>query len=143
VGAAVINQHPGYFKAAILHVGLYDMIRAENFTVGVYHSKGEYGSVNDKRQFQNLLSYSPLHNIRPNTQYPAILVETALNDDRVPPLHSYKYVASLQELTKSTNPILLRIEKNEGHSTQSRDRMINNVGYDYSFLFKELGMKYK
>jgi len=143
VGAAVVNQHPNYFKAALLMVGAYDMIRSEKYTVGAYNTTGEFGTINDLFQFRNLLSYSPIHNIKPNTQYPSMLIMTADYDDRVPPLHSYKYVAALQELTKSKRPILLNVEKNEGHNLQSFEKQIGRNRYFYSFLFKELGMKYR
>jgi prolyl oligopeptidase len=142
VGAAVVNQHPGYFRAAILHVGVYDMIRSERFTVGGYNNVTEFGSVSDRRHFHNLLSYSPLHNIKANTQYPSMFIITAEFDDRVPPLHSYKYTAALQNQTQSRNPILLRVEKEEGHSLQTYHQRENQNKYIYSFLFKELGIKY-
>ncbi len=142
VGAAVVNQHPDCFKVALLTVGVYDMIRAEKYTVGAYNTIGEFGSVNDPTQFRNLWSYSPIHNIKANTQYPSMLIMTADYDDRVPPLHSYKYVAALQEITKSKKPILLSIEKNEGHSLQSFEKQVGRSRLVYSFLFKELGMKY-
>jgi prolyl oligopeptidase len=140
--AAVVNQHPEFFKAAILDVGVFDMIREEKFTVGSYNSLREYGTVANINQFKNLLSYSPLQNIKPNTQYPSLLISTAEYDDRVPPLHSYKYIATLQSMTDSKRPILLRIAKHEGHSTQSIDKSITSNSHMYSFLFKELGMKY-
>ena len=132
--AATINQHPGIFKAAVLNVGVYDMLRYENFTAGVFWNS-EYGSINDSAQFNALRSYSPLHNIKPNTNYPSMLISTSEYDDRVPPLHSYKYVAALQELTKSKNPILMNVNKKEGH-TAINDKLF------FSFLFKELNMKY-
>jgi prolyl oligopeptidase len=142
VGAVVVNQHPELFKAALLSVGVYDMIRAEKFTVGGYNGLREYGTTADIKHFKNLLSYSPLHNIKANTEYPSMLISTAEYDDRVPPLHSYKYIASLQQLTNSKRPILLRIERREGHNTQSIDKAINSNAHMYSFLFKELGMKF-
>lgn len=143
VGAAVVNSHPEYFKVAILSVGVYDMLRAEKFTVGAYHLN-EFGTVRNPITFKNLLSYSPLHNIKPNTEYPSMLITTSEYDDRVPPMHSYKYVAALQELTKSKNPILLRIEQNAGHngSNSTERQAISNRDF-YSFLLKELGLKYK
>lgn len=133
--AATINQHPEVFRAAVLNVGAYDMVRFENFTVGAY-DRNEYGSIRDSIEYKNILSYSPLHNIKSGTNYPAMLVVTSQFDDRVPPFHSYKFVATLQEKTKSKNPILLLVNKNSGH-LQSY-----NAGLDYSFLFKELNMKH-
>ncbi|MCW3125587.1 MAG: hypothetical protein JWO03_1245 [Bacteroidetes bacterium] len=143
VCAVVANQHPGYFRAVIPIVGVYDMLRAEKFTAGAYHTKREFGTVKDSLQFLNLLSYSPLHNIRANTQYPAMLIMTSENDDRVPPLHAYKYVAALQKTTQSKNPILLNLEKGTGHSgSYSLEKRATHNKYLYAFLFKELDMKY-
>ena len=134
VAAATINQHPETFKAAILSVGLYDMLRYENYTSGEYWT-GEYGSINDSLQFKNLLSYSPLHNVHTNTTYPSMLIATSEYDDRVPPLHTYKYVAALQDLTHSPNPILFLMNTKRGHNG------INQKTF-YSFLFRELNIKY-
>lgn len=143
VAAAVINQHPDCFRAAILNVGVYDMIRAERFTVGAFHIR-EFGTVAKEAELLNLRSYSPLHNVKPHTQYPSMLIRTGEYDDRVPPLHSYKYVAALQQLTESTNPILLRVVPNAGHHTGADFGQRTTLNMEsYSFLFKELGLKYK
>jgi prolyl oligopeptidase len=131
--AAAINQHPETFKAAVLNVGVYDMMRFENFTTGAYHKK-EFGSIHDSIEYKNLLSYSPLHNIKSKTNYPSMLIVTSQYDDRVPPLHSYKFAAALQAKTKSKNPIILLVNKDGGHQQSYR------AGLDYSFLFKELNM---
>lgn len=114
IGAAMV-QRPELFKLAIPVVGVYDMLRFEKFTVGVFHIR-EYGTVNNKNDFKNLLSYSPLHNIKPGINYPTTLIMTSDNDVRVPPFHSYKFAAKLQNNPGQKNQILLRVEKNAGHN---------------------------
>lgn len=112
--AAAALQRPDLYAAVVPVVGVMDMIRFENFTIGNLH-KGEFGTIKDSLDFVNLQSYSPLHNIKEDVNYPAMLVMTSENDDRVPPFHSYKFVAELQNREVQTNPILLRVEKNAGH----------------------------
>jgi len=136
--AAASIQRPDLYAAVIPIVGVMDMIRKENFTVGILNVT-EYGTVNDSLDFVNLRSYSPLHNIKEDVNYPAMLVMTSENDDRVPPFHSYKFVAELQNRKAQTNPILLRIEKNAGHyggiNSYSRVNFTSNF---YDFLMKIL-----
>lgn len=112
--AAAAIQRPDLYAAAIPEVAVTDMIRFEKFTVGSVH-KSEFGTITDPLDFVNLKSYSPLHNIKKDVNYPAMLVMTSENDDRVPPFHSYKFVAELQNRKAQTNPILLRVEKKAGH----------------------------
>lgn len=135
IAAAAINQHPEAFKAAILQAGLYDMTYFENYSQGARWTR-EYGTVIDSTQFLNLLTYSPLQHIRSQTNYPAILVSLSERDDRVPPASSYKYLATLQKETQSTAPILLQIDRKNPHGSMSYATF-------YSFIFKELNIKYK
>ncbi|MCF8297439.1 MAG: prolyl oligopeptidase family serine peptidase [Saprospiraceae bacterium] len=113
VGVAM-TQRPELFKVAVPVVGSFDMIRFEKFTIGHLHAD-EYGSVEDSAGFNSLLSFSPLHSIKDSINYPATLIMTSENDDRVPPFHSYKFAAKLQNRAAQKNPILLRIEKGAGH----------------------------
>lgn len=114
VVAAAAVQRPDLFAAVVPVVAPFDMIRFENFTVGHFHTD-EYGTVKDSLGFQNLLSYSPLHNIQKEVNYPSMLVVTSDHDDRVPPFHSYKFIAEMQSREAQKNPILLKVEKNSGH----------------------------
>lgn len=114
VVAAAAIQRPDLFKVVVPIVAPLDMLRFEKFTVGRFHTD-EYGTVTDSIGFKNLLDYSPFHNIKENINYPATLVVTSDNDDRVPPFHSYKFVAKLQNRKSQINPILLKVEKNAGH----------------------------
>ena len=111
---AVINQRPDLFGVAFPGVGVMDMLRYHKFTIG-WAWESDYGSVNDSAEFNNLLAYSPLHNIRENLEYPAVLVTTADHDDRVVPAHSFKYIATLQEKYKGPNPVMIRIQTKAGH----------------------------
>ena len=114
VVAAAAMQRPELFKAVVPEVAPLDMLRFEKFTVGSFHLD-EYGTTTNPNSFQNLLKYSPYHNIKPTVNYPAMLIMTSENDDRVPPFHSYKFAAALQNRPAQKNPVLLRVEKDAGH----------------------------
>lgn len=111
---AVLNQRPDLFGAALPAVGVMDMLRFHKFTVGAGWTS-DYGSPDNPKDFEVLNRYSPLQNIRKGTQYPPTLVITADHDDRVVPLHSFKYGAALQYAQEGKAPILLRIETEAGH----------------------------
>ena len=113
VGAS-ITQHPELFGAAIAEVGVMDMLRFDRFTIG-WGWTSDYGSAEDPEQFRTLLSYSPLHNCRPGTDYPPTLVTTGDHDDRVVPGHSFKFAAALQAAQAGDAPILIRIDTDAGH----------------------------
>jgi len=136
--AAAMIKRPDLFRVAVPVVGVYDMIRFQKFTVGGFHTK-EYGSVENKEEFYNLLSYSPLHKIKSRTNYPATLIMTAENDDRVPPFHSYKFAARLQNNRGQLNPVLLRIEKKAGHyGATGYNATIAEYADMYSFILHHL-----
>jgi prolyl oligopeptidase len=111
---AVLNQRPDLFGAAVPAVGVMDMLRFHKFTVGAGWTS-DYGNPDNAKDFEVLRKYSPIHNIRKGTQYPPTLVITADHDDRVVPLHSFKYGAALQYAQEGRAPILLRIETEAGH----------------------------
>lgn len=129
VAGAALTQRPELFGAALLNVAVLDMIRFEQFTVGTKHVD-EFGTVSDSLDFQNLLAYSPYHNLKP-VNHPPVLITTGDNDDRVPPLHAYKFAAALQNLPQQKNPVLLYTRSQAGHQgEQSRiDRL-----YDYALF---------
>ncbi len=107
VVAAASIQRPDLFKAVVPAVALLDMLRFEKFTEGPMHTY-EYGTITDSLSFTNLHQYSPYHNINEDINYPPILIITSENDDRVPPFHSYKFVARLQSRAAQQNPIILK-----------------------------------
>lgn len=110
-------QHPELYGAVVSDVPVTDMLRFQLFTIGDAWVP-EYGSSEVPEQFDYLYKYSPLHNVRP-VKYPAMLVTTGDHDDRVVPLHAYKYVATLQDVAGSVpgqNPLLISIQKDGGHS---------------------------
>lgn len=138
---ACMTQRPDLFKVAFPAVGVLDMLRFHKFTVG----KGwipEYGCAeNSKEEFDYLYKYSPYHNLKDGTNYPATLVITADHDDRVVPAHSFKFAARLQEYHKGDNPVLIRIEKSAGHGAgKSTDQIINEIADKYAFFFYNLGV---
>ena len=113
VGAA-LTQRPDLFAAAVPGVGVLDLLRFHLFTIGAAWMS-DYGDPDDPEQFADALAYSPLHNVRPGTAYPATLVLTGDHDDRVVPLHSHKFTATLQHAQAGDAPILTRIETATGH----------------------------
>lgn len=137
---AVLNQRPDLFGAAIPGVGVMDMLRFHKFTIG-WAWVGEYGSSDKAEDFKVLYAYSPLHNIKPGTSYPATMITTADHDDRVVPAHSFKYAATLQEAQAGSAPILIRIETKAGHGAgKPTTKIIDEVADKFGFLFRVLGM---
>jgi prolyl oligopeptidase len=140
---ACITQEPGICAVAFPAVGVMDMLRYQEFTVG----KGwvpEYGSsAESKEMFNYLLGYSPYHNIKKGTNYPATLVMTADHDDRVVPAHSFKFAARLQEAQTGNAPCLIRIETSAGHGAgKSTEQIIEEQTDKWSFFFQNIGVKY-
>lgn len=136
----VLNQRPDLFKVAFAAVGVMDMLRYQKFTAGKYWIS-EYGSSDDSVSFKNLYSYSPLHNIKEGLNYPALLVTTADHDDRVVPLHSFKYIATMQDKYKGSNPMLIRIETKAGHGSGTpTDKIIDENTDLWSFMFYNMGI---
>ncbi|MAT55056.1 MAG: S9 family peptidase [Saprospirales bacterium] len=133
---ACMTQRPDLFAVALPAVGVMDMLRYHKFTVG----KGwipEYGSSEESEEmFRYLLSYSPYHNLKPGTEYPATLVTTADHDDRVVPAHSFKFAAKLQKCQAGDKPVLIRIETDAGHGAgKPTSKIIDEQADIYSFLF--------
>ncbi|MGB2627403.1 MAG: prolyl oligopeptidase family serine peptidase [Candidatus Acidiferrum sp.] len=136
---AVVNQRPDLFRVAVPQVGVMDMLRFQKFTIG-WNWVADYGSSDNADEFKALYAYSPVHNIRPNTKYPATLITTADHDDRVVPAHSFKYAATLQALASHDNPVLIRIDTKSGHGASSTTKAIELTADVYSFIFYNLGV---
>jgi|TARA_X000000368_G_scaffold190515_1_gene150211 prolyl oligopeptidase len=131
--AATMLQNPDLFKVAIPQVGVLDMLRFNKFTIG-WAWESDYGSSDKKDEFENLLAYSPLHNIKSDVCYPTTLITTASRDDRVVPSHSFKFAAKLQELQSCDNPILIRVEDRAGHGAGTpKDKRINQISEIYGY----------
>ncbi len=131
---AVANQRPDLFAAGNAAVGVMDMLRFDRWTAGRYWVD-DYGYPSREADFRVLHSYSPLHNIRPGTEYPALLVTTADTDDRVVPGHSFKYTAALQAAGLGPKPQLIRIETRAGHgSGKPTDKAIEEAADVMGFL---------
>jgi prolyl oligopeptidase len=137
---AVINQRPDLFGVAIPQVGVMDMLRFEKFTIG-FNWRADYGSSDDPEEFKALYAYSPLHNIKAGTKYPATLITTADHDDRVVPAHSFKYAATLQEKASRDTPILIRIDTESGHGASSFTKALETTGDIYAFIMFNMGLR--
>lgn len=138
---ACMTQQPELFKVAIPMVGVMDMLRYHNFTIG-WAWATDYGRSDDsKEMFEYLYSYSPLHNIKEGVNYPATLAITADHDDRVVPAHTFKFMATLQENDGGKNPVLVRIETKAGHGAgKPTSKQIDEATDMYSFIMFNLGM---
>ena len=136
-------QRPDLFKAVIAEAGPYDMLRFNLFTVGgVSLNLNEFGSPDNPKDFKNLKAYSPLHNITKGKRYPNTLLITGDTDDRVPPLHTYKFLAKLQELGDPTGLYHLYITPGSGHGgALAPDDYFDKTLYQYYFMFDQMGIK--
>jgi prolyl oligopeptidase len=138
---AVTNQRPDLFAAAMPAVGVMDMLRFHRFTAGRFWVD-DYGSPDDPTFFPALLAYSPYHNIKAGTEYPAVLITTADTDDRVVPAHSFKYAAALQAAQAGDRPVLIRIETRAGHGAGTpTDKVIEEYADRWGFLVQILDLR--
>ncbi len=139
---ACMTQRPDLFKVAIPQVGVMDMLRYHKFTIG-WNWASDYGtSADSKEMFEYLKAYSPLHNLKPGTKYPATMVTTADHDDRVVPAHSFKFAATLQECNDGTNPTLIRIDSKAGHGAgKPMAKVLEEQADIYGFIMYNLDMK--
>lgn len=136
---ACMTQRPDLFGACLPAVGVMDMLRFHKFTIGWAWEK-DYGSAENPEEFRALLRYSPYHNLKAGTRYPATMVSTADHDDRVVPAHSFKFAARLQECqVEGGPPVLIRIETSAGHGAGTAlSKMIDKSADDWAFLEKVL-----
>ncbi len=138
---ACMTQRPDLFGAALPAVGVMDMLRFHKFTIG-WAWVSEYGSPDNLEEFKALYAYSPLHNLKPGTAYPATMITTADHDDRVVPAHSFKFAAALQAAHTGENPVLIRIETKAGHGAgKPTAKIIEEAADKWAFLVRTLDMK--
>ena len=138
---ACMTQRPDLYGACLPAVGVMDMLRFHKFTAGRFWVD-DYGSADNKEEFEALLKYSPYQNLKDGVSYPPTMVTTADTDDRVVPGHSFKFAARLQEAHKGEAPVLIRIETKAGHgSGKPTAKIIEEATDEMSFLVKNLGMK--
>ncbi len=138
---AVMTQRPDLAKVALPAVGVLDMLRYHTFTAGAGWAY-DYGTAEDsKEMFDYLMTYSPVHNVKP-ISYPATLITTGDHDDRVVPAHSFKFAAKLQENQQGKNPTLIRIETNAGHGAgKPVSKMIDEIVDIYAFTLYNMGFR--
>jgi prolyl oligopeptidase len=137
---ATMTQRPDLMQVALPAVGVMDMLRYHTFTAGAGWAY-DYGTSEDNAEMFNYLKgYSPVHNVKEGTEYPATLVTTGDHDDRVVPAHSFKFAAELQEKQAGTNPTLIRIETNAGHGAGTPvSKTIEQYADIYGFTFFNMG----
>ncbi len=142
MGAAMV-QHPDLVKAVVSYVGIYDMLRVELSPNGAFNIP-EFGTVKNPDHFKALYAYSPYHNVKDGTMYPATLFLTGANDPRVDPMQSRKMTARLQAANTVQTPILLRTSGSTGHGGDTAlSEQIEEAVDVYAFLFHHLGVKYR
>ena len=139
---ATMTQRPELMKVALPAVGVLDMIRYNKFTAGAGWAY-DYGTADDsKEMFEYLKGYSPVHNVKAGTIYPATLVTTGDHDDRVVPAHSFKFAAELQDKQEGTNPVLIRVETNAGHGAGTPvSKTIEQYADIFGFTLYNMGFK--
>jgi prolyl oligopeptidase len=138
---AVMTQRPDLFGACLVDAGVLDMLRFHLFTAGKLWTV-EYGSVEREEEFRALHAYSPYHNIKPEGVYPPTLITAADTDERVVPLHSYKFAAALQHAQGGAGPILLRVERKGAHGASGfATKTMGEIADQYAFLVRNLGME--
>ncbi len=137
---ACMTQRPELFGAALPAVGVLDMLRFQHFTIG-WAWTSDYGSSDDPADAPALIAYSPYHNVRDGTRYPATLITTGDHDDRVFPAHSFKFAAALQHAQSGDAPVLLRVEMKTGHGAgKPTAKLIDEVADRYAFLVETLAI---
>jgi prolyl oligopeptidase len=141
---ACMTQRPDLFRVAIPAVGVLDMLKYHQFTIG-WGWAVEYGSSDKKEQFDYLIKYSPLHNVKAGVNYPATMIMTADHDDRVVPAHSFKFAAELQSKQDiHSNPVLIRIDSKAGHGAgKPTSKLIDDATDMWSFILWNLNVEVK
>ncbi len=138
---ACMTQRPDLFGACLPVVGVLDMLRFHEFTIG-WAWTSDYGSPEDPEEFKTLLAYSPYHNLKPGTSYPATLIATGDHDDRVFPAHSFKFAAALQAAQAGSAPVLIRIEVDAGHGLgKPTSKLIEEAADLWAFVVYQVGLE--
>lgn len=142
LAGAVMTQRPDLMKVALPAVGVLDMLRYHKFTAGAGWAYDYGRSEESEEMFRYLFDYSPVHNVKEGTEYPATLITTADHDDRVVPAHSFKFAAELQEKQTGNDPVLIRIETMAGHGAGTPvSKIIDQYADIFGFTFYSMGIK--
>jgi len=141
-----VNQRPELFGCGISQVGVFDMLRFHRFTIG-HAWTADYGCADKPEELAYLKKYSPLHNVTSGRPYPAMLLTTGDHDDRVVPLHSYKFIATLQhtvgQMEAQSKPLMIRIETKAGHGAgKPTAKSIEETADIYTFVYLALGLEW-
>jgi prolyl oligopeptidase len=141
---ACMTQRPDLFRVCFPGVGVLDMLRYHKFTAGAGWAY-DYGTADDsKEMFEYLYKYSPVHNVKKGTCYPATFIVTADHDDRVVPAHSFKFAASLQAAQSCDNPIIIGIESKAGHGAgKPTSKLIQDEADKWAFMLWNMGLNYQ
>lgn len=139
---ACMTQRPELFQVALPAVGVLDMLRYHTFTSGAGWAYDYGTSEESEEMFAYLLNYSPVHQVKENTAYPATLITTGDHDDRVVPAHSFKFAAELQSKQTGTQPTLIRIETDAGHGAgKPTSKIIEEYADVFAFTWYNMGIE--
>jgi prolyl oligopeptidase len=134
-----LTERPDLFRAAIPRVGVMNALRAEVRPGGPANIP-EFGTVKTEGGYRALLAMDAVHNVKPNTKYPAVLLTAGLHDSRVEPWEPGKMVAALQENSVSGHPVLFRVDFDAGHGMGlGKSQRSAELADIYAFLFWQLG----
>lgn len=143
--ACCLNQRPDLYQCGVAHCGVLDMLKFHKFTIG-YAWISDYGSADVPEEFDAIFRYSPLNNIPVDNVngYPSLMTTTADHDDRVSPLHTFKFMAQLQyQNPQNANPILTRIDVRSGHGSSSLTKGIESRADTFAFIARALHAQWK
>jgi len=144
---ACVNQRPDLFGCAVANVGVLDMLRYHKMTIGHFWIS-DYGSSDNEEDFKYIIKYSPLHTIPKGKPFPALMLTTGDHDDRVSPLHSYKYISEVQhqlgQEPYQKQPLLIRIDKKTGHGAgKPTTKVIAETADGYTYAAQNLNLKWQ
>ncbi|EIW79415.1 hypothetical protein CONPUDRAFT_60260 [Coniophora puteana RWD-64-598 SS2] len=142
IGACANIAPEGTFGAAVAEVGVMDMLKFADFTIGRAWVS-DYGDPHDPHDFDFIYPYSPVHNVPTNKNLPPLLLMTADHDDRVVPLHSFKHAATLQHtLPNNPHPLLIRVDVKAGHGAgKATEKRIQDAADKWGFVAQSLGLE--
>jgi len=141
MAGAVLTRRPDLFAAVVSHVPQLDLLGMVKDAVGYAIAQVEYGDPLVPEEAEWLRAYSPRHNIRPGTAYPAVLVASGENDPRCPAWHARVFVAELRAATTSERPVLLRVHRDQGHGPSDRSRALDQMAEWLAFVAHHTGLE--
>jgi oligopeptidase B len=140
---ATVNLRPDVCKAAVLQVPFVDVINTmldESLPLTVQEFL-EWGNPKKSEEYEYMRKYCPYTNLAKKA-YPAMLIETSLNDSQVLFHEPAKYTAKIRSLKTDTNPVVFRCKMVGGHGGSSgRYDVLKEQAYTMAFVLDQMGIK--